>query len=180
MEREQLTTRRAPAPVPDGLRIRVSAGRGSGRTRLSAFDAALRDAGVADFNLVRLSSVIPAGSTVGEVGGQEQLVGEHGDRLYCVYADAYAEGAGQQAWAGVAWSERVDGSGAGLFVEHHAVSEEDLRRDLRHSLEDLAEGRGGLYRPAGQVLSSVTCEGQEHGCAVVVASYAVAGWRDQP
>lgn len=166
-----------PAPVPEGLVIRVSRGVGRGRTRLSAFDAALRDAGVADFNLVRLSSVIPAGSTVLEVPAPEQLLGEHGDLLYCVYADAYADCAGEDAWAGVAWSERLDGSGAGLFVEHHSPCENVLRQDLRRSLEDLAEGRGGLYRPAGTSVVSATCEpGDTHVCALVVASYGRAGW----
>ena len=46
------------------LTIRVSAGSGKGRTKMAAFDSALRNAGVADHNLVRLSSVIPAGSVV--------------------------------------------------------------------------------------------------------------------
>lgn len=166
-----------PSAVPAGLVIRVSRGVGRGRTRLSAFDAALREAGVADYNLVRLSSVIPAGSTVVEVPGVEQLQGEHGDLLYCVYAEAYADCAGQDAWAGIAWSERLDGSGAGLFVEHHSHRESILRQDLRRSLEDLAEGRGGLYRPAGTTVVSATCEGGgSHVCALVVASYARRGW----
>lgn len=171
-----------PAPSPAtstrlraALTIRVSAGVGTGRTRLSAFDAALRDAGVADFNLVRLSSVIPAGSTVVEVPGSEQPLGEHGDVLYCVYADAYADVAGEQAWAGVAWSERLDGSRAGLFVEHSSHSGNVLRQDLRRSLDDLNVGRGGRYRPAGQVITSVV-GGQGHACAIVVATYAHVGW----
>lgn len=166
-----------PSVVPEGLLIRVSRGVGTGRTRLSSFDAALRDAGVADYNLVRLSSVIPAGSTVVEVPGTEQLQGEHGDLLYCVYAEAYADCAGEDAWAGIAWSERIDGSGAGLFVEHHSHRENVLRQDLRRSLEDLAEGRGGLYQPAGTTVVSATCEGSgTHVCALVVASYARTGW----
>ena len=41
------------------LDITVRTGTGSGRTLLSAFDHALLDAGVANFNLVTLSSVIP-------------------------------------------------------------------------------------------------------------------------
>ena len=77
-------------PVRYGLTIRVSSGKGVGRTRLSAFDAALHAAGVGNFNLLRLSSVIPRGSEVTEVGGLQQLAGAHGDRLYCVYAEAYA------------------------------------------------------------------------------------------
>ena len=46
------------------LVIRVTAGSGKGRTALAAFDSALRAAGVADHNLVRLSSVIPAKASI--------------------------------------------------------------------------------------------------------------------
>lgn len=157
------------------LIIRVSRGSGVGRTRLSAFDAALQDAGVADFNLVRLSSVIPAASQVLEVQGEEQLKGEHGDLLYCVYADAYTSTPGEEAWAGVAWAHHQDGSGAGLFVEHHGLSYSDVSTELKHSLEDLSTIRGGHYQPTNSVLSSATC--LDHPvCAVVVATYRRAGW----
>lgn len=159
--------------------IRVSAGAGAGRTRLSAFDAALRAAGVADFNLVRLSSVIPPGCEVREVAADQQIVGRHGDRLYCVYAEAHAELPHHEAWAGIAWAVRDDGSGAGLFVEHEGPSKEQVSRDLTSSLDDLIEGRGGGYSPAGRSLASVTCE-TEPVCAVVIASYLAQGWSATP
>ena len=44
-----------------GLSISIRTGVGSGRTLLSAFDHALMGAGVGDFNLVTLSSVIGRG-----------------------------------------------------------------------------------------------------------------------
>ena len=84
--------------------IKVSRGAGSGPTRLAAFDAALIACGVADFNLVRLSSVIPTGAEVIEVSRDEQHQGGHGDLLFCVYADAYTSTPGELAWAGVAWA----------------------------------------------------------------------------
>lgn len=163
--------------VDVGLTIRVSRGKGTGRTRLSAFDAALRDAGVANFNLVRLSSVIPGNSEVRAVEGGEQLLGDHGDRLYCVYADAYTSTPGEEAWAGVAWSHHRDGNGEGLFVEHHGLSRTDVSTELDYSLEDLSGGRGGVFVPGGSVLSSATCV--DHPvCAVVIATYSTEGWHN--
>ncbi|WP_345214534.1 pyruvoyl-dependent arginine decarboxylase [Georgenia halophila] len=159
----------------DAPTIRVSAGSGAGRTQLSAFDAALRGAGVADFNLIRLSSVIPPGSEVREVAFTDQLVGRHGDRLYCVYAAAHAELPYHEGWAGIAWALRDDGSGAGLFVEHDGPSRDQVDRDLTASLEDLVAGRSGGYTEAGRVFASVMCE-REPVCAVVVASYVAQGW----
>jgi arginine decarboxylase len=167
---------RGRAARPSGaLTIRVSAGSGTGRTPLSAFDAALRDAGVADFNLVRLSSVIPPGSTVVDVHGRHQLTGGHGDLLYCVYAAAYAYVPGETSWAGVGWALDRSGSGAGLFVEHDAPSRADLEWALSSSLEDLSARRGGGYSPAGSVLAAATST-TTPACAVVIASYRREGW----
>lgn len=171
------------------LEIRVSAGRGIGLTRLSAFDAALRDAGVADFNLIRLSSVIPPRGIVREVPGNEQLLGSIGDVLYCVYADSYASTPGEEAWAGVAWAQRPeiedameppyadrpDLIGSGVFVEHSAASQALVERDLRASLADLTRNRIGDFTRRGRMLSSARCV--DHPvCALVVATYATGSW----
>ena len=163
------------APRQRGLTIRVSAGSGTGRTPLSAFDAALWDAGVADFNLVRLSSVIPPGSTVTDVAGRHQLTGGHGDLLYCVYAAAYAYNRGDTAWAGVGWSMHEDGSGAGLFVEHDAATRQDLEWALAASLDDLSQRRGGGFNQAGSVVAAASNTGAP-ACSVVIASYRREGW----
>lgn len=161
--------------MSDNLTIRISKGTGTGRTTLAAFDAALVAAGVGDFNLVRLSSVVPPGSTVVEVDAGDALRGDHGDVLYCVYAAAYASLPGHEAWAGVAWSLRDDDSGAGLFVEHEGPSYEQVATDLSHSLEDLSATRGGIYHPQGRQITGITCESLPV-CAVVVAGYRRAGW----
>jgi arginine decarboxylase len=50
------------------LEIQVTTGTGEGPTPLAAFDAALLDAGVANYNLILLSSVIPAGASSAEPG----------------------------------------------------------------------------------------------------------------
>lgn len=42
----------------------LTAGSGTGSTRLTAFDAALLDAGMGDLNLVQVSSIVPAGAEV--------------------------------------------------------------------------------------------------------------------
>lgn len=159
------------------LTIRVSAGSGTGRTTLAAFDAALAAAGVSDFNLIQLSSVVPPGSRVLEVDGREQLPGDHGDALYCVYARAHASLPGHEAWAGLAWSLRDDDSGAGLFVEHDGPSHEQVSTDLTHSLEDLSATRGGRYHPSGQRLVGITCSSLPV-CSVVVATFRRAGWEE--
>ena len=161
----------------DRLLIRVSTGSGAAPTRLAAFDSALFAAGVAGFNLLRLSSVIPAHAVVREVPGPDQVQGAIGDVAYCVYADAYASMPGEQAWAGLAWAVDPDNAGAGVFVEHTACSESVVRRDLEATIEAMSQIRDNRYQMAGQIVSSAICV--DHPvCAVVVATYGTAGWSD--
>lgn len=167
----------AVAGLDSTLTIRISRGVGTGPTRLAAFDQALRSAGVADFNLVRLSSVIPPNSVVLETESTRQVRGAHGDLLYCVYADAYSSTPGEAAWAGMTWAQHEDGSGAGLFAEHSGWSERDLKRELHHTLEDMIASRPPGYRSRGTVLSSIVCESHPV-CAVVLASYRCVSWSE--
>jgi arginine decarboxylase len=160
--------RGAPSQV---LPISIRRAAGRGRTRLSAFDDALLGAGIANYNLIRLSSVIPQASVISF--DTDPVKGEHGDRLYCVYASAHAEQPGDVAWAGIGWVR--DDSGRGLFVEHSADNEKALDELIRLSLEDLNERRGGGYGDVESVTVSARNEGQP-ACALAVATYEVTGW----
>jgi arginine decarboxylase len=157
------------------LTISLSTGTGSGPTPLSAFDAALCAAGVGEYNLVRLSSVIPPHSLLVRSGAEGQLTGRWGDRLFCVYASQLAELAGEQAWAGIGWVLRQDGSGAGLFVEHEGPSEQGVLDDIASSLGDMVRRRGGEYSEPELLVTSATCI-DEPVCALVVAGYETTGW----
>lgn len=169
------TSPSAPPSAARGLDITVRTGTGSGRTLLSAFDTALHGAGVADFNLVTLSSVIPTGSRVRHV--EAPLAGGHGDLLFCVRAEAFADQPGDEAWSGLGWCVDVDG--AGLFVEHHASSEAAVIELIESSLEDMKRTRGGdRYGPVQTTLASARCV-DDPVCAVVLAAYRVSSW-DEP
>lgn len=158
-----------------GVDITVRAASGAGRTTLSAFDHALLGAGVGNFNLLLLSSVIPPASRVRVLDGRAHpLEGDHGDRLYCVLSAAYAVEPGQQVWAGLGWVVDEE-SGRGLFVEHSAATEDELRRSISDSLGDLVEHRGGGYGEVQQVHASATYDDRP-ACALTVAAYEVAGW----
>ena len=154
------------------LPISIRTATGTGRTQLSAWDDALWHAGVANFNLIRLSSVIPSQSRLSFTS--EPLTGEHGDQLYCVYASTIAEDPGDTAWAGIGWTRDEDGRG--LFVEHSARSEEALSELIHLSLEDMIERRGGGYG----AIESVTVAAENTGrpaCALAIATYQVSGWQ---
>lgn len=157
------------------LVIRLSRGAGSGPTALAAFDAALVEAGLQGLNLVRLSSVIPAAATVTEVKPGEQIVGDHGDLAFCVYAEATTSTPGEAVWAGVAWALRDDGSGAGLFVEHSGSTRAQVEHDLSATLAAMSRGRRENFDLSGCVMSSARCV-DDPVTAVVVATYRTVGW----
>ena len=155
------------------LRLPVVAATASGTTSLSAFHRALMAAGAGHFNLVRLSSVIPPGvETVRADAGA--VVGEWGDRLYCVYADQRASTPGEEAWAGVGWVSRVD-EGGGFFVEHEGSSEQEVEDLLRSSLEDMVSEEPHAFSAPQWVTAGIRCE-SDPVAALVIVPYVTALW----
>ena len=101
------------------MNIYISSGIGYGQTKLAAFDAALNQAWIANFNLIKLSSIIPPKSMIFEPAAEEipnTLTGGWGDRLYVVIAERREDTTGNDAWAGIGWVQDKK-SGRGLFVE---------------------------------------------------------------
>jgi arginine decarboxylase len=156
--------------------IRVAWGTGTGPTAMASYDAALADAGVHNYNLVSVSSVVPADATVEQVGTAPDL-GPVGGRLTVVQARATAAGPGR-AGAALGWS-RTDG-GAGLFYETSAVGPADGDPAAR-AADGVREGlAAGLSlrdwdgdEPTVRA-SEVTATDGEHATAVVVGAYGDA------
>ena len=172
----QLERRPTRAGQPT-LDIVVSTGVGSGPTKLAAFDAALAAAGVANYNLIRLSSVIPAeAKIIAAPPNWHHADGKWGDRLYVVMADCRVSNLGTEAWAGIGWTREPE-SGRGLFVEHEGHSEHEVAASIDASLRALATNRPA-YTP-GDIQSAyvgIECR-DEPVCAVAVATYGTESWQ---
>jgi len=152
----------------------MSAAVGSGATELAAFDDALLKVGAANYNLVRLSSVIPPGSIVSEQTGPiPSPGGTWGDRLYVVVAEQRSSRAGDEAWAGIGWVQ--DPSGRGLFVEHEGICERTVRTQISASLDQLQYGRGLHLGPSNQRVVGGTVVDRPI-CALVLCAYATESW----
>jgi arginine decarboxylase len=93
------------------MRVHVASGVGRGPTETAAYDAALAAAGVHNYNLVVVSSVLPADAEVVEVERVPSL-GPTGDRVTVV--QSLATGATGRLAAGLGWTT---GPGPGLFYE---------------------------------------------------------------
>lgn len=155
--------------------LRLASSIGTGATELGAFDDALLRVGAANYNLIRLSSVIPPGSSVVEFHGPLPWPGgEWGDRLYVVYAEQRASCPGQAAWAGVGWvQDKV--TGRGLFVEHEGTSEHAVRMEIDASLTQLQAGRHTDFGAMHMRITGTTCVDRPV-CALTLCAYATESW----
>lgn len=160
------------------MNIHVASSAATANTGLAAFDKALNNIGVANYNLLRLSSVIPPGSIVTKYEGvisNDSLKGEWGDRLYVVMAESRVITPNVEAWAGIGWVQDKS-SGAGLFVEHEGFSEGSIRGDIRDSLESMMKYRSDHdFGPIEMEVCGLTCEGHPVS-ALVIAAYQAEKW----
>lgn len=161
------------------MKIYVNSAAGNGITTLAAFDNALIKSGIANYNLIRLSSVVPPNTEVIEVADKiPALGGDWGDRLYCVYAEMRTEIHGEEVWAGVGWVTEPE-SGKGLFVEHEGHTEQKVREDIANSLHGLLGNRNMQSLPIKMCVVGAKCE-TAPVCALAIAAYQVSDWKNQP
>lgn len=157
------------------MKIYIARGKGTGTTELGAFDAALNDSGIANFNLLRLSSVIPPNAEIIEEDDKvPPIKGEWGDRLYVVQAHFETSVHGEEAWAGVGWV--VDEKGKGLFVEHEGESEDFVRTSITDTLNDLMKNRGRDFGQIHMMVEGISCKDRPV-CAMVTAVYDAEPWK---
>ena len=157
------------------MKILVTSGTGEGKTSLSAFDAALWDAGIANYNLIKLSSVIPPKSKL-ETNNPKSNDKSIGNRLYVVLSEKREKETDREAWAGIGWVQAKDGSG--LFVEHHGSGQAEVVRLIKNSLTDMVKYRKTKYGEIQYQVVGKRCEGKPV-CAIVAAVYEEQDWQSK-
>ena len=144
-------------------------GVGVHREKLASFEAALRNAGIEKFNLVRVSSIFPPGCRMVPRGrGLETL--RPGQIVFCVMADTATNEPGRQMAASIGLAVPADGNHYGYLSEHHSFGE--TRRKAGDYAEDLAatmlattlglafdpesayDERKEIYRMSGKIIRS--------------------------
>ena len=147
--------------------IRVATGIATGPTEMASYDAALAEAGLHNYNLVPVSSVVPADATV-EVVDRVPDLGPAGNRLTVVQSRATTAQPGRVT-AGLGWAT---GPGPGLFYE--AAAEADPGTVRERITEGLAAGRRlreWSFTDEEIEIASVDADAGTHTTAVVIAAY---------
>lgn len=150
--------------------IRVVWGTGTGPTELAAYDAALSAANIHEYNLIELSSVIPADATIDSVGRAPDDLGAPGDGLYVVQAAATTrEG---PVSAALTWTRSADGSG--IFYEADGPAVPDVIADrATRGIDACVSHRDRTFGEPQTQLATMTVEDFEpsYGTALVAAVY---------
>jgi len=147
--------------------IRVVGGTAAGPTEMAAYDAALAEANVHDYNLVAVSSVVPADATVEAVGTAPDL-GPAGGRLTVVEASATATGPGQVS-AALGWAT---GPGPGLFYEAAGATDPGtVRERVERGLAAGRDLRDWTFEAEAAEVVAAEADPGTHTAAVVLAVY---------
>lgn len=150
--------------------IRVVRGAATGPTATASYDEALAEAGVENYNLTAVSSVIPAGATV-EVAETAPDLGPAGERLTVVQGRrTVAPGEADRAVAGLGWS--VEATGRGIFYEASGTDEATVRETVA---DGLAAGRSlrpdWAFVDDGREFLAVAADEAAYTTALVLAVY---------
>ena len=158
--------------------IPVVTGIGHGHTELSAYDDALWKAGIGNFNVIALSSVIPPGWEPAPQS-EPDLRRTWGNRLYVVQAAASSSGQRETGLAaGIGWA--IFDHGGGVFVEHHGTAADagsalqTVERDIELSIADLCLRRTAVPARRGKATISAMASGP--CCVLAVAIFKQEDW----
>lgn len=106
-------------------------GSSGGPTHISAFDSALKNAGIHNYNIIPVSSVIPDGSEPVEIGTHEQEW-PSGQTVAAVVAEKSSSTTGDSLAAGVAWKRAEQG---GIFCEATGEKADNVKKELKTSVQ---------------------------------------------
>ncbi len=152
--------------------VKITWGTGEGPTKLAAFDAALHDAGIANFNLIKLSSIVPRGWKI-----QQQKLhldrNAAGKKLYVVLSSRVEERKGKTAVAGIGWANDEHKDGVLIHLEGESATE--VRKEITKTFEAMRAYRGRRYTPLNIRTAEKKCSSKPV-CAQVVAVFKTEGW----
>ncbi len=113
----------------------LTRGVGVHKQKLTSFEMALRDAGIAHFNLVRVSSIFPPHCQI--ISAEEGLkLLQPGEIVFAVLAEMSTNEPGRRIAASVGIARPADANRYGYLSEHHAFGQTE--QEAADFSEDLA------------------------------------------
>jgi arginine decarboxylase len=107
-------------------RVFLTKGVGKHKERLTSFELALRDAGIAAHNLVRVSSIFPPGcKLITRAQGLKEL--DHGEVVFAVVAENSTREPHRLVASSIGLAIPADRNTYGYLSEHHSFGETDTQ-----------------------------------------------------
>jgi len=138
-----------------------------GPTPTAAYDAALAEANVHNFNLIQVSSVIPAEAQLEAVGEAPDL-GAVGDGLTVVQG-CHTAPPGEAGAAGIGWARSE--SGRGIFYEADGESEAVVRERIEDGLAAGKDLRDWAFVEEDSLVVDAEPDPDAYTTALVIAAY---------
>lgn len=141
--------------------VTLAAGHGEGGTELNAFDRALQNAGVADMNFLRVTSIFPRGARVIELPSYPA-----GVLMPAVFARMTSGRPGERISAAIGVG--ISRDSLGVIMEHAGVlSRGDAEQAVRRMVAEAFENRRLTVHEVLVAAAEHTVE--RAGCAVALA-----------
>lgn len=148
--------------------IRIVVGIGTGPTATAAYDDALAKAGIHNYNLVTVSSMIPATAEIKIVETAPPL-GPAGNKLTVVQARATAEpGSERRITAGLGWAT---GPEFGVFYEAAGFDPDAIIAELNEGLDDCISRRDVSLPDRGSEIVTADSHPDEYTVALTAGVY---------
>jgi len=151
------------------MEIKILSSKAEGKTLTSAFDLALAKVGLQNYNLIKISSIIPKDAKVIKAEKYENPDKKVGDILHVVISEKSSNVKGKIITCGLGWILADEG---GVFYEesHLDSSKEMVEKKLLEGLEDAKKIRSWRWtdEPKMKIEEHVV---EENGCVIVVAVY---------
>jgi len=147
---------------------KISSGCGVGLQKLTSFDNALMAAQISDYNLVRVSSILPAGCVLSDIIGLRK-----GTILYTAYGSLSSNNIGETIASAVSIAIPQNQTDIGVIMEYSGKCSE---RKLQEAVKAMAEEAMNMRAiPIKDIIcSSIECTIKEPEYTTVIS--AVALW----
>lgn len=151
------------------LEVWLTSGVGEGSTRLNAFDKALFGAGIGNLNLMKVTSILPAGAKVVDLRQNGKQVDiPFGCLVPAVYSTIASDCPGQKIACGLVLAVPDDRNKNGVIFEVSLLGD---AREAERILDGMAEEAAALRRMQGfKVVKAVSELTVEEGIGCVVAA----------
>jgi len=143
----------------------LTSGTGSSQFKLMAFDKALYNAGIHDYNLVKVSSILPPSCYKADKEFSLKTL-KKGSILHAAYTVKYAH-KNKETWIGVGVAVPADPMTPGLIVEAEAETENMLNLKLAAMLDEGMKMRNVKdYKTEFEIIRLINEENMSYTCAI--------------